>query len=465
MTEQDDQFKAPPVSGVPGLAEHLFRHEAGKLVSVLTGVFGIGNLQLAEDVVQEALARALQTWPYYGVPRNPAAWLTQKAKNLALDRLRREKNFADKLPGITVVVEQWGRPVASEEATFDEEFEDAHLRMMFACCHPELAPEAQTALALKTLCGFSPQEIAKAFLTSEAAIAKRLTRAKQRIRDLGIPFAIPTGEECGPRLDGVLHTLYLLFNEGYKASSGDQLTRGELCMEAIRLATILAGHPVGNQPAVHAMLALMLFNAARLRGRVDDGGNLLRLFEQDRSRWDRAMISRGLAHMARSAGGEAISVYHLEAGIAACHAIAPDHASTDWNQILHLYDRLVEMDASPIVALNRAVAVAHVKGPAAGIAAVKSIPGRSLLKEYHLLPAVLAEFEMRQENFAAATEYLEEALALTAVRSEQEHLRKQLRECRAARPSNLTSSRTKKTKPAGKNSDGSREGLGWGIRN
>src|SRR4051794_17338327 len=227
---------------VPKLTEHLFRHEAGKLVSVLTGIFGLGHLQLAEDVVQEALIRALQTWPYYGVPKNPAAWLTQTAKNLALDLVRREKLFQDKQPQIISFIEQWSDSADSEaEPLLEGEIRDDRLRLMFACCHPLLPQEAQTALALKTLCGFSPLEIAKAFLTTEAAIAKRLTRAKQKIRELRIPFEIPSGEELPPRLDAVLQTLYLLFNEGYKASTGELLVREDLCFEAIRLGTLLAG--------------------------------------------------------------------------------------------------------------------------------------------------------------------------------------------------------------------------------
>src|SRR3954464_12203586 len=220
---------APPVSDVSGLAENLFRHEAGKLVSVLTGIFGMDRLQLAEDVVQEALARALQTWPFYGVPKNPAAWLTQTAKNLALDVLRREQNFRVKEERIISFIEQWSGDAENESPQFESEIKDGRLRLMFACCHPVLPQEMQIALALKTLCGFSPNEIATAFLTSEAAIAKRLVRARQKIRDAGVKFEIPAGEELSRRLDGVLHTLYLLFNEGYKASVGDALVREDLC--------------------------------------------------------------------------------------------------------------------------------------------------------------------------------------------------------------------------------------------
>ncbi len=430
MSETGQADALPPAGDISELADHLFRHESGKLVSVLTGIFGIERLQLAEDVVQEAMVKALQTWPYYGIPKNPAAWLTQTAKNLALDVIRREKSFHDKQPQIISFVEQWssdGRP--DEAASFDNELKDDRLRLMFACCHPHISQESQTALALKTLCGFSPAEIAKAFLTTEAAVAKRLTRARQCIQEAKIPFAIPSGDELAPRLEGVLQTIYLLFNEGYKASSGETLIRKELCEEAIGLATILCGQPIGNQPRIHALLALMLFNAARFSARTDSHGNLLRLQEQDRSAWDKSMIARGMFHLAQSAAGEELSAFHLQAGIAACHCAAPDYESTDWRQILALYDRLMTVDDSPVIALNRAVAVAHVDGPAAGMEAVNAIRNRRSLDDYYLLYAVLAEFEVQLKNFSAAADHYREALRLTDLRSEQWFLTERLKVC------------------------------------
>ena len=372
----------------------------------------------------------MQTWPYYGVPRNPAAWLTQTAKNLAVDLIRREKLFYDKQPQIITFIEQWSPdPGAGDSASFDSEIKDGSLRLMFACCHPQIPPEAQTALALKTLCGFSPAEIASAFLTTEAAIAKRLTRARQKIRELRIPFEIPSGSELSTRLEGVLQTLYLLFNEGYKASSGDSLVREELCSEAIRLATLLAGHPVGDQPCVHALLALMLLNGARLPARVDTDGNILRLRDQDRSSWNTAMIGRGMLHLSQSASGDQLSVYHLQAGIAACHCTANDYESTNWPRILSLYDHLAVLDESPVVALNRAVAVANVNGPRAGIESVEAIRNRAQLESYYLLYAVLGEFEAQLNNFPAAVNHLRKALQLTELKSEQSFLSKKLGEC------------------------------------
>ena len=415
--------------GVSGLTEHLFRHESGKMVSILTGIFGIERLQLAEDVVQEAMVRALQTWPYYGVPKNPAAWLTQTAKNLALDVIRREKNFHEKQAQIIGTFEQWSGDGHGEEAAFENELRDDRLRLMFACCHPVIPQEAQTALALKTLCGFSPAEIAKAFLTTEAAIAKRLTRARQKIREWRVQFEIPSGEDMQPRLNGVLQTLYLLFNEGYKASSGPALIREELCREAIRLTVLLASHPAGNQPRVHALAALMLFNGSRFGARLDEEGNILRLEHQDRARWDKTLIAQGMFHLARSATGGELSEYHLQAGIAAVHCAAKDFASTDWSQILALYDQLIELDDSPVVALNRAVALAQVHGPRAGIEAIEKMRHQQTLESYYLLYAVLAEFEYQLSDFQAAAAHLRKALQFTELESERSLLTQRLREC------------------------------------
>ena len=429
MSSSAEQNRAPATNEISRLADHLFRHEAGKLISVLTGIFGINRLQLAEDVVQESLVRALRTWPYAGIPQNPAAWLTQTAKNLALDLIRREKLFHDKEPQIIAFMEQWpSDSMAGKSPIFESEIRDGRLRLMFACCHPALSPEDQTALALKTLCAFSANEIANAFFTTEAAIAKRLTRAKQKIRDEHIPFEIPAGVELSRRLDAVSQTLYLLFNEGYKASSGDDLIKEDLCQEAIRLGALLSEHPAGNQPRTHALVALMLLNAARLPARMDSEGNILRLKEQDRSTWNQAMIARGIKHLSESAAGEELSAYHLQAGIAACHCVASDYESTDWRKILSLYDLLMELDGSPVIALNRAVAVASVDGPQAGIEAVEAIHNGSQLKSYYLLYAVLGEFEKQLNNFQAAIDNFRKALELTELTSEQLFLSKRLQD-------------------------------------
>lgn len=395
------------------------------MVATLTGIFGVEHLTLAEDVVQEALVSALKTWPFYGVPQNPAAWIMRASRNLALDVVRREKVFRSKEPEIIRIMDR-----AEPEVVLGErEIGDDRLRMMFVCCHPVLAMEAQVALTLKVLAGFSVTEISRAFLSTEATIAKRLTRAKQKIREAGVPFEMPDAAELAPRLDGVLHSLYLLFNEGYKASSGEKLVREEVCSEAIRLTGLLAEHPACNQPRVHALLALMLLNAARFPARVDVEGNLLLLKEQDRGQWDRAMIGRGMHHLALAAEGEEITEYHVQAGIAACHGSAPDYESTDWKRILSLYDCLAHFDGSPVVALNRAVVIGNIEGPQAGLEAVAAIPERSKLEGYYLLHAVMGEFESRRENWEAAARHYGEAIKLVEMKPESDFLRKRLSAC------------------------------------
>ena len=413
---------------VSQLVEHLFRQEAGKMVATLTKIFGIEHLTLAEDVVQEALVRALQTWPFYGVPKNPSAWIMRASRNLALDVVRRRKVFQTKQEEIIRLMDR--ETGGADEAIFsEEEIRDDRLRLMFVCCHPAIPADAQVALALKTLCGFGVTEISRAFLTSDAAIAKRITRAKQKIRQARIPFEIPSGKELAERLESVLQSLYLLFNEGYKASTGDNLVREDLCDEAIRLAELLAQHPAGNQPRTHALLALMLLNASRIPTRVDTEGNLLRLKEQDRTRWDQLMISRGMFHFAQSAAGDELSEYHLQAGIAACHCTAKDYESTDWRQILSLYDRLTEFDQSPVVALNRAVAFAKIHGPQAGITAVAAIRNSQTLKSYYLLYAVLGEFESQLDHKKAAAEHFRRSFELAETKSERAFLLKRLQSC------------------------------------
>lgn len=415
---------------VSQVVEHLFRHEAGKMVAILTRIFGVEHLTLAEDVVQEALVRALQTWPFYGVPDNPSAWIMRASRNLALDVVRRQKNFRQKEPEIIRLIETAG--AASDAARVDEqEIADDRLRMMFVCCHPQLAPDDQVALALKTLGGFGVKEISQAFLTTEAAIAKRLTRAKQKIRDARIPFAIPSGEELSRRLEGVLRCLYLLYNEGYKASGGDRLVRDDVCREAIRLTESLAGHACGNRPKTHALLALMYFNTARLSTRMDGDGHLLRLKDQDRSLWDKQAIARGMFHFAQSGAGDELTDYHLQAGIAACHCAAGDYESTDWGQILELYDKLMEFDDSPVIALNRAVALAEVEGPQAALEAVNSIRNLQSLESYYLLYAVLGEFEMRLNHAQAAAAHFRKSLQLAEIKSEQMFLSQRLQDCAA----------------------------------
>ena len=335
-----------PIDGQAAhVVEHFFRHETGRLHGALTRLMGPGNLGLVEDVAQAALLKALRTWTIGGIPPNPSAWITQVAMNLARDTMRHHRMRSSKEDAVVTHVEQM-RPASVDAAPTanvsldQQEIRDDALRLMFVCCHPDVAPDAQVVMALKVLCGFNSSEIARAFLRSEAAIEKQLTRTKQRIRDLDIGFAIPEGAELAPRLEGVLAALYLLFNEGHTASAGDQLLREDLCVEAVRLTSLLVEHPAGDCPSAHALLALLLLTAARFPSRVNDEGGLLRLDVQELSKWDQALIDRGLQHLALASRGSEITAYHLEAGIAACHCTAEDFASTDWERILRHYDQL-----------------------------------------------------------------------------------------------------------------------------
>jgi len=408
-----------------GLVEHFFRHETGRLHGALVRRLGVQHLALAEDVTQEALLRALRVWSISGIPANPSAWITQVAMNLARDALRHQRMSAAKEPAIITHHEQMlGTPAVAWETA--REIRDDTLRLMFVCCHPAIAPDAQVILALKVLGGFSTAEIARAFLGSEAALEKQLTRTKQRIADAGIGFELPEGEDLSPRLDGVLGALYLMFNEGHKATDGEHLLREDLCREAIRLALLLVEHPAGNTPRAHALLAMMLLTAARFPSRLDAQGALLRLEEQDRSRWDQALIERGLRHLATAAQGGELSEFHLQAGIAALHSVAADHAATDWTRILAHYDALLRLKPSPIVALNRAVAVAQVHGPQAGLDAIAAIPEREQIDAHHLLHAVTGELHWRLGQYDAAAGSFRRALALARVGTEQAYLERLL---------------------------------------
>lgn len=403
------------------VVEHFFRHESGRLHGSLTRMFGLENLTLVEDVAQGALLQAMRTWSITGIPPNPSAWITRVAINLARDTFRHRRMSAGKESAVITHLEQL-QPAAALPGDDDFEIQDNALRMMFVCCHPALAADAQVILALKVLCGFSTAEIARAFLSSEAAIEKQLTRTKQRIRDSNIPFEIPNALELPGRLDGVLAALYLLFNEGYKASSGDRLVREELCLEAVRLMSLLVTHPAGQTPRSHALLALMLLTAARFPSRLDEQGELLRLDDQDRSKWDQALIDRGLMYLTAAAQGNDLCEYHLQAGIAACHCTAPDHASTDWERILRYYDELVRLKPSPMIELNRAVAVANVHGAEVALDVLTAMPQRDRLESHYLLHAVTGELHWRLHQHAAAAAHFRRALQLAQVGPEQLHL-------------------------------------------
>ena len=352
----------------------------------------------------------------------------QVARNGAIDALRRQRNLQAKQEVIAHSTLQF----AADEVDLDlldGNVGDDQLRMMFTCCHPALAPEARVALALKTLGGFGVGEIARAFLSPEPTIAQRIVRAKRTIRDLDVPFSVPDADALPARLDSVLEVLYLLFNEGYNAHAGEDLIRHDLVAEAIRLTSILVQHPAGEQPRVHALLALMLLQASRLPARTDAAGDLLTLEEQDRTRWDRSLIGRGMYELKQAASGSTISRYHLEAGIAATHAGATSYAATDWPLILGYYDLLVQITPSPVVALNRAVAVTMVHGSAAGLAELAVIGLLPAMQKYYLLHATYAHFWQQVGDLPRARASYGQALALTASEPERRFLQRKIAAC------------------------------------
>ena len=373
------------------LVDHLFRDRAGQMVAWLTRVFGPAHVALAEEVVQDALVKALQQWPFSGIPENPAGWLFQVARNGALDALRRDASFRERAPSIAAELTRTADTLSRADATIEGVLGDDELRMVFLCCHPALPRDSRVALSLKTVGGFSAREIARAFLAPEAAVAQRLVRAKRQLRETGATFDLPSGAELCDRLDSVLEVVYLMFNEGYAAHGGDDLVRIDLCREAVRLARLVAGSPLTGVPAAHALTALLAFQAARLPARVDEDGELVLLEEQDRARWDARLIALGFEHLGRSAEGNTMTPYHVQAAIAAVHAGAPTPRDTRWDVILRLYDDLLALNASPLVALNRAVALSRVAGPEAALAAVVAIEDEPSLKNYYLLPSVKAQ--------------------------------------------------------------------------
>ena len=419
-------------SQVNQLIDHLFRREAGKMVAVLTRIFGPENLDLAEDVVQDSLIEAMKLWEYKGVPDNPSAWLFRVAKNKALNIINREK-YKKKYSSDVVhhLRSEWTAEPALGQLFSEQQILDDQLRMIFTCCHPAITADSQVALALKTLCGFSIPEIAKAFLTTEENINKRLVRARQSIRDHNIPFEVPQGKGLEQRSDAVLETIYLLFNEGYSASKGNDLIRYELCEEAIRLAEIMEAHPaIQNKPHVRALLALMQLNASRFRSRQDNEGNLLTMAEQDRSLWDRKLIHSGISNLEKVAAGDHVSIYSILAMISMYHCLSPDFESTDWKSILSLYDHLLQLNNSPVVMLNRAVALSKVSGAEAALKELEHIKKIPSIASYYLLYSTEAELLMQLGRFESAVTALEKAIHLAALQAEKELLQKRLIKCK-----------------------------------
>jgi RNA polymerase sigma factor (sigma-70 family) len=414
------------------LVDHLFRRQAAHMVATLARALGSRHLSLAEDAVQDALVTAMQQWPFRGVPDNPEAWLFQVARNRARDRLRHGRMAAGKESALARTVETLAMPETPPalRAQFPP-VEDDELGLLFLTCHPSLAADARVALALKLAGGFSVGEIARAFLAQESTIAQRLVRAKRQLRDEGVDFGMPAPRDLEARLDSVVDALYLMFNEGYAATAGDHLVRDDVAFEAIRLGRTLAAHPATSSPRVWALVALMLMQAARFPARVDADGTLFLLREQDRAKWNRAAIAEGLLALDRAASGDAVTALHLEAGIAACHAAAPSWEATEWPQIVELYDELLALTQSPVVAVNRAIAASRVEGPLAGLAAIAAVEDTAALAHYPMLPAVRAELWREAGDHQRAAECYQAALRRARSAPEQRWLTSRLDALRA----------------------------------
>lgn len=408
------------------LDEHFFRRESPRLVAALTRIFGVHNLALAEDVAQDAFVRALEVWKVRGIPDNPGAWLMTAARNRALDHVRREKTAVTFAPALA--------NDGQSEAVIDEAFaehaiRDEQLRVMFSCCHPQLPEEVQVALILNILCGFGANEIAAAFLSGRAAIEKRIQRGKKVLAGSRKLFDL-SDSDFAERLSTVQRALYLLFNEGYHGSSGEAAVRAELCGEAIRLTQMLRAYPAAATPTTDALAALMYLHAARLPGRVDSEGDLHSLWEHDRSRWDAQCLAKGLELLERSASGTEVTAYHIEGAIAATHASARSLAETNWETIVGLYDRLLSISPSPVIALNRAIAVSERDGAERGLAELAAIRGQERLASYPFYQAALGDLHLRLGNVEPAGEHFRAALGVARNDAERRFLERQLLKCK-----------------------------------
>jgi RNA polymerase sigma factor (sigma-70 family) len=398
-------------------------------VAVLTKLFGPQNLQLAEDVVQDTLLKACNTWKINGLPQNPTAWLFTVARNKAIDVLRQQKRHNEISKNLTPLLQsEYSLVPTVQELVNTNSIDDDQLRMMFVCCHPALSTEAQVSLILKTLCGFSVTEIAKAFVTGYDTIEKRLTRARQSFRENNVQFELPPVAELDNRLDNVLLAIYLLFNEGYSSTQHEDFIRKDLMSEAMQLCELICRSPAVDHFKAHALMALICFTASRNEARQDADGNILLLKNQDRSKWNSSLIEKGIYHLEASAAGEYVSRYQLEAGIAYEHAKAASYQQTCWQNILQCYDLLCKLYPSSIIELNRAIVISELYGPAEAIKAIENIAQLSTLKKYYLLPATLGELYVQLNNYDAAKAYFAEAILLTHSATEKKLLQQKLHE-------------------------------------
>ncbi len=407
--------------------EHLFRHEWGKLVAVLTKLFGPQNLQMAEDVVQDTLLKAFNSWKINGLPENPSAWIFTVARNKAVDVLRQQKRQSEFSKSITPMLQsEYTLVPMVKDIINTNTIADDQLRMMLVCCHPSLPTDAQVCLILKTLCGFSVTEIAKAFVCSYDTIEKRLYRARQSFREHKVQFELPPAAELENRLSNILVAIYLLFNEGYNSTAHNNLIRNDLITESMRLCGLILDRKAISHTSTHALLALICFTASRSKARLDDEGNILLLKDQDRRKWDKALIEKGIFHLEASSAGGNISKYHFEAGIAYEYAKSGTYANTNWNNILQCYNLLQQYYPSPVVELNRAIVISELNGAAAGIKAIEAISQLPTLKKYYLLPATLGQFYLQLKNNEAAKKYFIEAAKLTQSVAEKKLLQQKI---------------------------------------
>jgi RNA polymerase sigma-70 factor (ECF subfamily) len=406
-----------------------FRQEWGRITAAL--IHQTGDWDLAEECAQDAFTQALRRWPRDGVPDRPGAWLMTVARNGAIDRLRRGSNYRAKVEELAVMaIRDTGTDTPDAD---DSGVPDERLRLIFTCCHPALAMEARVALTLRTLAGLSTAEIARAFLVPEATMAKRLVRAKQKIAHARIPYRVPPASALPQRVPGVLAVLYLVFNEGYAASAGDDLIRRDLCDRAVALAQVLA-ELLPEEAEAKGLLALMLFHRARQAARVNDRGDLVTLEDQDRNRWDQAQITLARRHLEQAFAARRPGQYQVQAAIAGCHATAPTAQATDWPRIARLYQLLADLTGSPVVELNRAVAVAMADGPAAGLALLQRLEAGGALAGFYLLPATRADFLRRLGRNSEAASAYEEAAALAGTGPERRFLNARLAEVRPRHP-------------------------------
>ena len=402
------------------LLDSLYRVDSGRILATLIRL--LGDFDLAEEAMHEAFAAALDTWPQAGVPDKPRPWLISTARFKAIDGMRRRSRFDSAQKDLALYLEAR----ANETPFQDEEIEDDRLRLIFTCCHPSLAPEAHVALTLREVCGLTTEEIAKAFLTTPSTLAQRIVRAKAKIREASIPYEVPTPQELPERLGAVLHVIYLVFNEGYSAAAGAEVTRAELTGEAIRLGRLLAD--LQPEPEVIGLLSLMLLQESRRAARTSPAGELILLENQDRSLWNREQIAEGVALLEKALKSRRFGAYTLQAAIAAVHAQAESVAATDWRQIVALYDRLLQIQPSPVVELNRAVAIAMCDGPEAGLAHIDAVLEHGELANYYLAHSARADMYRRLGRTAEARSSYEKALALTQQEPERQFLQERIRQ-------------------------------------